>query len=275
MMPKGLKVAVIGAGNWGMNLVRNFQALGALGAVAEIDPNRRTKLAEEYPRIQVYSDYLDIWASKIPAVVIATPAATHYELAKAAILAGKDVFVEKPMTLTTSEADDLVRLAEQERRILMVGHLLLYQPAMRFIEEFLRSGRLGKVYSFHQERLNLGRARSVENVLWSLGVHDVAVLLHLAGKFPDRVEATGHSVLQPSIEDDVYVHLRFPGGEKAHLHVSWLWPEKRRRLTIIGSEGMLTYDELTGNVVLHRKSIAPDLSNRHERPFRCGLPKSD
>lgn len=203
-MPKGLKVAVIGARNWGKNLVRNFQALGALGAVAEIDPNRRTKLAEEYPGIQVYGDCRDIWESKFPAVVIATPAATHYELAKAAILAGKDVFVEKPMTLTASETDALIRLAEQEGRILMVGHLLLYQPAVRFIAESLRERNLGRVLSFYQEHLNSRCSR--------------ASLSHR--RISGHCRSNGPVCAVAVHEDDVSVHLRFPGGEKAHLHVS-------------------------------------------------------
>lgn len=278
MTQNNVKVAVIGAGNWGRNHVRTFHALSALGAICEIDAARRAHLTAEYPDIPLFSDYREVWSSRIPAVVIATPAATHYELAKAALLAGKDVFVEKPMTLAAGEAENLVALAAQKGRVLMVGHLLIYQPALRFIEDFLRAERLGTIHSFHQERLNLGRARSVENALWSLGVHDVAVLLRLAGDTPERVQANGQCVLQSSIEDDVHVHMCFPGGVQAHLHVSWLWPEKKRRLTVIGSVGMLVYDEIAGSVVLHRKRIAADLTNcdegcevvfaGHEEPLR-------
>ena len=260
-------VAVIGAGRWGRNLVKNFHALGALGAIAETDPVLRATLAREYPTIPIYDGYSDILNGKnheIPAVVIATPVATHYALAKEAILAGKDVFVEKPMALSAEEAEDLERLAAQKDRILMVGHLLLYQPAIRFIKSYLDAGKLGAIYSLHQERLNLGRVRTVENALWSLGVHDVAVLLHLVGDKPSEVTAVGHRVLQPEIEDEVYLHLSFPGGVKAHLHVSWLWPEKTRRLVVVGSDGMLVYDELTQNVTLYRKTINPDLTNHDE-----------
>lgn len=263
-MDSSSKVAVIGAGNWGKNLVKNFHALGALGAVVETDDRLRERLAEEYPGVPIYRDYVDIWNSVIPSVVIATPAATHYEIAKAALLAGKDVFVEKPMTLLASEAEDLARLADRERRVLMVGHLLLYQPAIRFIKDYLCCGKLGAVRSLHQERLNLGRARSVENALWSLGVHDVAVVLHLVGESPTALSATGQCVVQQGIEDDVYLHLRFPAGVQAHLHTSWLWPEKRRRLVVVGTDGMLVYDELAQNVTLHRKGIGPDLKNRDD-----------
>jgi predicted dehydrogenase len=146
----------------------------------------------------------------------------------------------------------------------MVGHLLLYQPAIRWIKDFLDSKALGEIWSFHQERLNLGRVRSVENALWSLGVHDIATLLYLIGQAPEEVRVVGQAVLQPNVEDDVYLHLRFPGGIRAHLHASWLWPEKRRRLTIIGEAGMLVYDEVNQAVTFHRKGITPQLTNRDE-----------
>ncbi len=258
------EVAVIGAGSWGRNLIRDFRALGALAAVVEIDTRVRERLAQEYPGVPVFEDYDNVWKSAIPSVVIATPAATHYSVARAALLAGKDVFIEKPMTLVASEAEDLARLADREKRVLMVGHLLLYQPAVTFVADYLRSGRLGEVRSLHQERLNLGRARPVENALWSLGVHDVAVVLHLVGQRPIAVSATGQRVVQPDIEDDVYLHLRFPADVQAHIHTSWLWPEKTRRLAIVGSRAMLVYDEIAQTVTLHRKGIGPDLGNRDD-----------
>jgi predicted dehydrogenase len=143
----------------------------------------------------------------------------------------------------------------------MVGHLLLYKPAIAFIREFLDEGKLGRVFSLHQERAKHGKARAVENALWSLGVHDVAALLHLAGTTPTRVTATGHCGLRPGMEDDVYLHLDFPDGRAAHLHSSWLWPEDRRRLTIIGGRGMLVYDEREERVTLHRKMVDAGLNN--------------
>ncbi|MGB4412450.1 MAG: Gfo/Idh/MocA family oxidoreductase, partial [Atribacterales bacterium] len=151
--------------------------------------------------------------------------------------------------------------AQENSCLLMVGHLLLYQPAIRWIKGFIAQGNLGKLYSLHEERLNLGRARAVENALWSLGVHDVALFLDIVGEKPREIKVTGQQALQPGIEDDVYLHLSFPGGVFAHLHASWLWPEKRRRLTVIGEEGMLVYDEIAQTVTWHKKSINSKLEN--------------
>lgn len=259
-----MKVGLIGVGGWGKNLARVLNELGALGGIAEIRPEVREQLRMLYPEAPLYPDHRALLETDLPAVAIATPAATHFSLAKEALLCEKHVFVEKPLALSVVEAEELVALAQKQKRVLMVGHLLLYQPAIQWIKEFLDSGALGEIWSFHQERLNLGRARSVENALWSLGVHDVAVLLYLVGHAPDEVKVVGQAVLQPNVEDDVYLHLRFPGGIWAHLHTSWLWPEKRRRLTIIGEAGMLVYDELEQTVTLHRKGITPQLTNRDE-----------
>ena len=259
-----MKVAVIGTGKWGRNLARNLHEFGALGAAAGIDPASRENLAAEYPGLVIHEDYRALLKNDITAVAIATPAPTHYRITEDALLAGKDVFVEKPLALSAGDAVKLAELADKEGRILMVGHLLLYQPAIQWIKQYLQSGALGTVYSLHQERLNLGKARSVENALWSLGVHDIAVALHLVGAEPERVLISGQSMIQPAVEDDVYLHLEFPGGIRAHLHNSWLWPEKRRRLTVVGAKGILVYDELEQKVALHRKGIASDLTNRDE-----------
>ncbi|MCR4392076.1 MAG: Gfo/Idh/MocA family oxidoreductase [Candidatus Acetothermia bacterium] len=259
-----MKVGLIGAGGWGKNLARTLHELGALGGIAEIRPDLRAELSILYPDVPLYLHHYALLESDLPAVAVATPAATHSALAKEALLAGKHVFVEKPLALATHEAEELVALARKRGRVLMVGHLLLYQPAVRWIKEFLDSGALGEIWSLHQERLNLGRARSVENALWSLGVHDVAVVLYLVGREPGEVRVVGQAALQPNVEDDVYLHLRFPGGIRAHLHASWLWPEKRRRLTVIGEAGMLVYDEVEQTVTFHRKAITPQLTSRDE-----------
>lgn len=259
-----MKVGVIGAGHWGKNLIRTLDKLGALAAVAEPVEATRAQFMKNYPQVTFYDTYEPLLATGVAAVAIATPAYTHYQIAKAALLAGKDVFVEKPMTLSVREAEDLVRLAEERNRILMVGHLLLYQPAIAWIKNYLTEGRLGQIFSLHQERLDLGRAQAVENVLWSLGVHDLAVLLYLTGEKPVALRISGQRALQPGIEDDVYLHLLFPAGIQAHLHSSWLWPEKRRHLTIVGSKGMLVYDELQQTVILHDKGINADLTNRND-----------
>ncbi len=261
-MPESeVKVALIGAGNWGRNLVKNFYHLGVLAAVVDEDERRLYEVGKDYPDVKLLNSTDDVWDMPVPAVAIATPAPTHYALAKTALMAGKDVFVEKPLALRATEAEELSSLARENSRLLMVGHLLLYQPAIRWIKDFIAQGNLGKIYSLHEERLNLGRARAVENALWSLGVHDVAIFLDIVGEKPREIKVTGQQALQPGIEDDVYLHLSFPGGVFAHLHASWLWPEKRRRLTVIGEEGMLVYDEIAQSITWHKKSINSKLEN--------------
>lgn len=259
------KIAAIGAGAWGKNIVRTLHGLGALAVVAEASEVLRTQLAEEFPGLEVVPDYGALFArSDISAVTIATPAPTHHRIAKDCLLAGKDVFVEKPMTLTAGESEDLVQTAEKHGRILMVGHLLLYKPAIQFIRQWLNDGGLGRVFTYHQERMKLGKARSVENALWSLGVHDVAALLYIAGESPAEVSFSGHSGLQASIEDDTYLHMTFRDGRIAHLHNSWLWPEDRRGLRVIGEKGMLVYDEKAETVTLVRKRVDERLNNVDE-----------
>lgn len=259
-----MKVGVIGAGSWGKNLVRNFAELGVLGAVADPVEENRANVGTVVSGTPVFASGQELIDGDCEAIAIATPPPTHFELAAAGLRAGKDVFVEKPMTMTSAEAEELVKLADDHKRILMVGHLLLFQPPIRFIKNFIEDGRLGKLYHLHQERKKLGRARYIENVTWSLGVHDIAVLLHLVGTKPRFVFASGHCGLQAKVEDDVYVHLEFLDGVKAHLHNSWLWPENRRKLTIIGELGMLVYDEIEAKVTWHHKHIDSSLSNIDE-----------
>jgi len=258
------KVIVVGAGQWGKNLVRTFHELGALAGVAEADAKLRNSLRSDYPEIPVFEDYNLALDSPAEAFVIATPAPTHAGIAKEAMKAGKDVFIEKPMTLSSEDAEQLVQLAESGGRVLMTGHLLLYQPAVQMIKRMLEAGEIGTLKSLHQERLKLGRARAVENVLWSFGVHDLAVFLYLTGSQPEQVQASGQCIIQPSVEDDVHLHLHFPEGVDAHLHVSWLWPVQRRRLTVIGTSGMMVYDEDEQTVTLYRKTIDSGLSNVDE-----------
>ncbi|MCL6576115.1 Gfo/Idh/MocA family oxidoreductase [Kyrpidia sp.] len=254
------KVAVIGAGMWGRNLVQTFYALNALAAVVELNPQLRTEVKDKYPDVAVYEDYKQVLEDDIPAVVLATPAPTHADVVRDALLARKDVFVEKPMALSSAEAESMCLLAEAHDRILMVGHLLLYHPAIQWIKDFLNDGQLGRLQSIHQTRAKFGRVRSVENVLWSFGVHDIAVLLYLAGNIPNQISSWGQRILQSSIEDDVFLHMQFPDGVHAHLHTSWLWPEKERRLVLIGSSGMLVYEESKQQVVFHQKTVTKDLS---------------
>jgi len=254
------KVIVVGAGQWGRNLVRTFYELGALAGVAEASPELRNKIQTDYPGIPIYADYRLALETDAKAFAVATPAHTHARIAEELLAAGRDVFVEKPITLAAEEAERLIRAAEKTGRILMVGHLLLYQPAIQKVSELIRDGKIGRLQSLHQERMKLGRARAVENVLWSFGVHDLAVIHYLVGQAPTDIQTIGHRIVQRSVEDDVYVHLSFGNGVKAHLHTSWLWPEQRRRLTVVGTTGMLIYDEDAQTVTLHRKTIDEELS---------------
>ena len=256
------KIAVIGAGAWGKNLVRNFHELGALGAV--VDPSEELrKFNEDEYGVPTYEDYHEVLKDPaIDGVAIATPVIMHYQMGKDALLAGKDVYIEKPMTHTVAEGKELVEIAEAEGRVLMIGHLLLYQPATAFIKEYIKSGELGQLYGIHLERLTLGRVRSFESVLWDLGVHAIAVILNLAGgQTPSRIRASGHRILRDNLEDDVYIHFDFPDGVRADLHTSWLWPEMQRRMIVRGSDAMLLYNEVEQTVTLHRKRIKDDLSN--------------
>ena len=262
-MKHSMKVGVIGAGHWGKNLVRNFAELGVLSGVADPVEENRLAASPQAPGIELFDNEADLLAAGYDAVAIATPAATHYGIAQRALEVGLDVFVEKPVTLDAAKALELQRLAEQEERILMVGHLLLYQPAVNFIADFLGGGKLGKVYTLHQRRSKLGRVRSEENVMWSFGVHDVAVLLILAGESPEQIQAWGHSAVTSGVEDDTYLHLGFPSGLKATLHNSWLWPRVERELIIVGEKGMLVFEESGSRVVLHRKMVDSE-GNHHD-----------
>lgn len=259
-MSDDLRVGVLGAGRWGRSLIRNLHMLGVLAAVADPRPATREEIAARYPDIPAYADHADMMASDVRAIVVATPAFTHAKLAIEALRAGKDVFVEKPFALTVADAESVVKEAEAAGRLLMVGHLLLYQPAVVWLREFLSSGRIGWVASLYQDRLNLGTVRTVENSLWSLGVHDVAAILYLVGEEPMRIATWGQAIIRPDIQDDMHLHMLFPDGAEAHIHNSWLWPEQRRRLTIVGTEAMVVLDEVDQTVRLYRRRVNANLS---------------
>lgn len=259
-----MSVAVIGAGAWGKNIIRNLSELGALAAISDPNPDKLDAYAHDYPRIDTFVDWRELLASDTAAIAIATPTPAHFEMACAALQAGKDVFVEKPMTHSSDQAQELVQLADKRGCVLMVGHLLLYQPAVSWIKEFIVSGELGELYGIRHERLSLGRARPVENVLWDVGVHDVAMMLYLVEQSPCAVRASGHRMLKLGVEDEVHAHLEFANGICGNLHSSWLWPEVNRRTIVRGTRGMLVYDEVDQSVTLHRKWIDHDLQNHDE-----------
>jgi predicted dehydrogenase len=256
------QVVVVGIGSWGQNLVQNFYDLKALAGVADVSLDLREKAASTYPGIQLYQDYRDVLETDIPAIVLATPAPTHYPLVKAALEAGKDVFVEKPMTLKAQEAKELAELAEQQERILMVGHLLLYQPAIAWMRDYLLSGKAGKVLHIMTQRAKLGRVRSEENVWWSFAPHDVSVVLDLLGNPTLKsIQASGHAMIQAGVEDNVHVDMTFAMDQTAHIHVSWYHPLLQRCTTVIAQKQMLFYDEVTQKVTVYEKAIDANLHN--------------
>ena len=245
-------IGVIGAGRWGKNIIATLYELGALSAIAETDAQLRSTLTQQYPDIPIYNDCDTLLNSDVSAVTIATPVVTHYKLCKQALACDKDVFVEKPMAMTVEQCDDLVQCVRASGQIFMVGHMLLYQPAITAIKAFIDQGRLGKLYRLSQTRCNLGTIRTQENVLYSLGVHDLAVLSYLIGKKVQRVVSVSQSIINPHVEDCVHCHLSYPDNVQAHLHVNWLWPIKERHLMIQGEKGALFFDELKQRVVYYR-----------------------
>ena len=236
------RVAVIGAGYWGKNIVRNFAALNAL--VAVVDENQSTAqalCAQHGGSVAAFDDVLT--DASIAAIAVATPAMLHYKLAKAALEAGKHVFVEKPLALTLREAEELVSVAERLDRRLMVGHLLHYHPAFLKLKELVREGRLGRLQYLYSNRLNLGKIRREEDILWSFAPHDLSMILSLVGHEPDSVESVGSCYLHQHIADVTTTHLSFPGGERAHVFVSWLHPFKEQKLVVVGSDAMAVFDD--------------------------------
>jgi UDP-2-acetamido-3-amino-2,3-dideoxy-glucuronate N-acetyltransferase len=239
------KTAVIGCGYWGKNLLRNLHGLGSL--VAFCDPRKEVlaDFAARYPGCVPHEKIDDILADEaIPAVVIATPAETHADLVRRALLAGKDVFVEKPLCLNSAEGRELVELAAREQKILMVGHLLWYHPAVLRLKKLIDSGELGRVQYAYSTRLNLGKIRREENALWSFAPHDISVILGLLDAMPLSVQSQGGAYLQNEISDVTVSLLNFPNGVKAHLFVSWLHPFKEQKLVVVGDRKMAVFDDM-------------------------------
>jgi UDP-2-acetamido-3-amino-2,3-dideoxy-glucuronate N-acetyltransferase len=239
-------VAVVGCGYWGRNLVRNFSELGNLVAVCDVDAASLEEMQKTY-RVKTTPDFEDLLQMpEVLGVVIAAPAAQHYELTKRALLAGKDVFVEKPLALRLEDGEKLVQLARQLSRVLMVGHLLLYHPAITKLRNILQAGELGKIEYISSSRLNLGKVRTEEDILWSFAPHDISAILHLLEESPIRVTAQGASYLNHSISDVTLTILNFASGVKAHIFVSWLHPFKEQRLVVVGDRKMAVFDDAQG-----------------------------
>ena len=243
-----IKIGLIGCGAWGKNLLRNFSNLPGcvLLSCCDENPKQIESLCPSYPKVEFTQNDKEIIDNpNLDAVVVATPPASHFGLCKAAILADKDVFVEKPLVLDTKKGQELVQLAEKKKRILMVGHIMEYHAAILKLKEYIDKGELGKIYYVYSTRVNLGKVRDIENALWSFAPHDISMILFLLGKSPVSVTATGECYLQKDkgIEDVVFVNMHFEDGTMAHIHVSWLDPHKERRLTVVGDKKMAVFDD--------------------------------
>jgi len=243
-----VRVAVVGVGYWGKNLVRNFHELGALEALCDADPSAEATCRSRYEGVKFESDYTKLLSDpSVDAVALATPAVTHYEMAKAALEAGKDVLVEKPLAIDVKHGEELVKLAEAKGRILMVGHILRYHPAILKLKQLVKDGVLGKINYLYSNRLNIGKIRTEENILWSFAPHDISVILSLLDEMPARVACQGSAYLNQNVADVTLSHFQFPSGVQAHIFVSWLHPIKEQRLVVVGSEKMAVFDDTAEN----------------------------
>jgi predicted dehydrogenase len=239
------KIGVVGLNYWGPNLVRNFNDLAELTWLCDLDETHLSPIAARYPNARATTNFDELLDDdELEAVAIATPVPTHYALAKQALEAGKHVFVEKPPAMRAAETDELVTLAADNDLVLMPGHLLLYHPGVLKLKELIVGGELGDVLCVYGNRVNLGIVRSNENALWSLGVHDLSVILYLLDEDPDFVTAQGSASIHPGVEDVVFCFLRFPSGKIAHMHLSWLDPHKMRKMTVVGREKMVVFDDM-------------------------------
>ncbi len=237
--------AVIGWGYWGPKIARNLDTIphAMVTMVADTDVHRLATLGANQPWIKTSTRVQDIFRSDVDAIVISTPVRTHFQLAKEALLHDKHVLVEKPLTANVAEAEELVALAQERRRVLMVGHTFEYNPAVNELRKLVQSGELGKIYCIEAERVNLGLFRHDINVIWDLAPHDISILLYLFNKKPEKIKVQAHAHLQSHIEDVAHLDLEFADGMNAHIHVSWLHPCKIRRVTVIGDARMVVYDD--------------------------------
>ena len=270
-----VRVGVVGLGYWGPNLARNFDGLAdaELAWCCDAREEMRDKLKAKHPRTRFTADLEDLLADdELDAIVVATPVPTHADLAVRVLQAGKHCFVEKPLAQSVADAERAVAAARASAKLLMVGHLLEYHPGVRKLKAIADAGELGDIHYIYSNRLNLGQLRADENALWSLGAHDISVILHLAGEDPHEMSAHGESYMRPGIEDVVFAFLRFPSGLAAHLHLSWLDPHKERRFTVVGSQRMATFDDmdLERKVTVYDKGFDQSASSYGEYITRAG-----
>ncbi len=271
-----MRIGVAGLGYWGPNLARNFALIPECQLTWACDPDAEAaeRMGRQFPGIRLSQELDEVLAAAdVDAVALATPVPTHAVLAARVLRAGKHCFVEKPLGRSVAEAQGAVDAARESGRLLMVGHLLEYHPAVRRLKELMDSGELGeRIYYIYGNRVNLGKLRADENALWSLGAHDVSVVLHLAEEEPVEVVARGASYVREQVEDVVFCFLRFPSGLCAHLHLSWLDPHKERRFTVLGSRGMATFDDMSleGKLTVYDKGFDQDAGNYGEYITRSG-----
>lgn len=264
------KIAVVGVGYWGKNLARNFYELGVLGALCDSDGSLEAAFKTKYPSAKFYSDFHRLLEdTSIEAIALATPAVTHYELAKAALEAGKDVLVEKPLAIDVKHGEELVKIARNNNRVLMVGHILRYHPAVLKLQKLIQEGHLGKINYLYSNRLNIGKIRTEENILWSFAPHDISVMLSLLNEMPTTITCKGGTYLSAGVTDVTLSHFEFPSGVRAHIFVSWLHPFKEQKLVVVGSEKMAVFDDTAENkLVLYPHKV--EWKNRIPTAVKAG-----
>jgi predicted dehydrogenase len=272
---RAVRVGVVGLGYWGPNVARNLAATDGceLRWLCDADVGAREKLAASFPGARATAELDDLLADdELDAVALATPVTTHAELAVAVAQAGKHCFVEKPLATNARDAQAAVDAAASAGKVLMVGHLLEYHPAVTRLKQLVADDELGSLYYVYGNRLNLGKLRVDENALWSLGAHDVSVVLHLIGEEPEECLAHGASYVREGVEDVVFCYLRFPSGVVAHLHLSWLDPHKERRMTVVGAKRMATFDDMLveGKLTVYDKGFDEDAHSWGEYITRSG-----
>ena len=275
MSSRPVRIGVAGLGYWGPNLARNFDSIAGseLAWCCDSSDEALARIAERFPGMRLTAELDELLGDpELDAVVLATPVPTHGELAVRVLEAGKHCFVEKPLAQSVADAERAVAAAREADRVLMVGHLLEYHPGVQKLKQLASGGELGEIYYIYGNRLNLGQLRADENALWSLGAHDVSVVLHLADEEPYEVTARGESYVRAGVEDVVFCFLRFPSGLSAHLHLSWLDPHKERRFTVVGSRRMATFDDmaLEGKVTVYDKGFDEDVRGYGEYITRSG-----
>jgi predicted dehydrogenase len=272
---RSIEVGVVGLGYWGPNLARNFAAIPGcrVSWLCDASEPALARLAQGFPGARCTTEIADLLADpELDAIILATPVPSHAALAARVAQAGKHCFVEKPLATSAADAELAVAAAQEAGRTLMVGHLLEYHPAVRRLKELVDGGELGSLYYLYGNRLNLGKLRADENALWSLGAHDVSVVLHLIDEEPSECIAHGRSYVREGVEDVVFCYLRFPSGIVAHLHLSWLDPHKERRLTVVGARRMATFDDmqLEGKLTVYDKGFDEDMRSWGEYIARSG-----